>query len=312
MKKTAKTCLWNALAFLTVLSAPAFASAPDELIGQPTPGELGLQPAATPMKARMIDFHDNLLLPVTVAIAVFVMILLLIVIVRFNHRANPVPSKTTHNTMLEIVWTLVPVLILVVFVVPSMKLLYFADRVSPKDADMTLKVIGHQWYWEYTYPDNGNINFMSNLVKDKDIDLKKGQVRLLSTDNPVVLPVNSNVRILIQATDVIHSWGIPAFGVKTDAVPGRTNETWVRIEKEGTFYGQCSQLCGEGHGFMPIEIKAVSKAEFAKWVHSQQGGTMPGDAPVKGASNDVTPAPAAAAAAAKPDTTKKEEKAGDK
>ena len=309
MKKTAKTLLWNAAAFLTVLATPAlaFASAPAEIIGQPTPDELGLQPAATPMKERMIDFHDHLLLPITVVIAAFVMFLLVFVMVRFNARANPVPSKTTHNFALEVIWTLVPVLILVVVVIPSMKLLYYADRVSPKDADMTLKVIGHQWYWEYEYPDNGGFNFLSNLIKDKDIDKSKGQVRLLSTDNPVVLPVDSNIRILIAATDVIHSWGIPAFGVKTDAVPGRTNETWVRIDKEGTFYGQCSQLCGEGHGFMPIEIKAVSKAEFAKWVHSQQGGTMPGD-PVKGASNDAKPAPAAAA---KPAPTKKEEKAGD-
>ena len=305
MKKTAKTFLWTLAAFLAV-SMPAFAEAPADLIGQPTPGEIGMQPAATPMKAQMNAFHDNLLLPVTTAIAIFVMVLLLWVIVRFNARANPVPSKTTHNTMLEIVWTLVPVLILVVFVIPSMKLLYYADRVPLKDADMTLKVIGHQWYWEYEYPDNGGFNFLSNLVPDDKIDKSKGQVRLLSTDNAVVLPVDTNIRILIGASDVIHSWGVPAFGVKTDAVPGRTNETWVRIDKEGTFYGQCSQLCGQGHGFMPIEVKAVSKAEFAKWVHSQPGGKMPGE-PVKGASNAPVKADDKSA------SNKKEEKAaGDK
>jgi cytochrome c oxidase subunit 2 len=301
MKKTAKTFLWTLAAFLTASVAPALAKLPeDRPTGQPYPGEIGLQPAASPMKQQMIDFHDNLLLPLTVAIAAFVMFLLVFVMVRFNSRANPVPSKTTHNTMLEVVWTLVPVLILVVVVVPSMKILYYVDRVPAKDAEMTLKVIGHQWYWEYTYPDDGGVNFFSNIVPDNKIDKAKGQVRLLSTDNPVVLPVDTNIRLLITASDVIHSWGIPALGVKLDAVPGRTNETWVRIDREGTFYGQCSQLCGKDHGFMPIEIHAVAKADFAKWVHGQ-GGKMP-EEQVKGAS--AAPAPAA--------TNKKEEKAGDK
>lgn len=307
MKKTAKTFLWTLAAFLTV-SLPAFANAPTEILGQPYPGEITFQAAATPQKQMMIEFHDGLLLPIITVITAFVMGLLLFVIVRFNSRANPVPSKTTHNTMLEIVWTLVPVLILVVVVVPSMKILYKVDRLPAKDAEMTLKVIGNQWYWGYEYPDNGGINFLSNLIKDKDIDPKKGQVRLLSTDNPVVLPVDTNIRLLITATDVIHSWGIPSFGVKLDAVPGRTNETWVRIDKTGTFYGQCSQLCGEGHGFMPIEVKAVPKADFVKWVHSQ-GGKMP-DEQVKGAANaPVAPAKAEDKSA----TNKKEEKAaGDK
>ncbi len=257
-------------AFLTVAltAVPAFAT-----LGQPEPGGIGLQAGASPMKEKMAYFHDSLLLPIIVGITLFVFALLLIVIVRFNSKSNPVPSKTTHNTLLEVVWTLIPVLILVVIVVPSMKMLYYVDKTT--EAEMTLKAIGSQWYWSYEYPDNGGISFTSNLVQDKD--LKPGQPRLLATDNPVVLPIDTNIKILTTATDVIHSWAIPAFGVKLDAVPGRLNETWVRIDKEGEFYGQCSQLCGQGHAYMPIEIHAVSKQAFAEWVH-KQGGKMPGDA----------------------------------
>jgi cytochrome c oxidase subunit 2 len=205
-------------------------------------------------------------------IVVFVMALLLWVMIRYNTKTNPVPSKLTHNTLLEVIWTLVPVLILVVIIIPSMKMLYFIDRT--KDAEITLKVTGYQWYWGYEYPDNGTVSFLSNLVKDKD--LKKDQPRLLATDNPVVLPVDTNIRILTAASDVIHSWAVPAFGIKMDAIPGRLNETWVRITKEGTFYGQCSQLCGQNHAFMPIEIHAVSKQAFADWIHTQ-GGKMPAE-----------------------------------
>lgn len=322
MKKTAKHRLWSLLstAVMFLYAVPALASAPAEVIGQPVPEELGLQPAASPMREQMIQFHDHLLLPIITVITAFVMLLLLIVIVRFNARANPVPSKTTHNTMLEIIWTLVPVLILIVVVIPSMKMLYYIDRT--KEADMTLKVIGNQWYWGYEYPDNGDFSFLSNLVKDKD--LKPGQVRLLSVDNPVYLPINKNIRLLITASDVIHSWSVPALGIKLDAVPGRTNETWVRIDKEGTFYGQCSQLCGDGHGFMPIEVHGVTMPEFEKWVRSQ-GGKMPSEASKeKGAANAAEPAmenaqePAAVAPPVKAGTNKKagtgkkEEKAGDK
>jgi cytochrome c oxidase subunit 2 len=190
--------------------------------------------------------------------------------VRFNSKTNPVPSKTTHNTLLEVVWTLLPVIILVVLVIPSLKMLYYVDKTV--DAEMTLKVTGYQWYWGYEYPDNGGINFLSNLVQDSD--LKPGQPRLLATDNPVVLPVDTNIKILTAASDVIHAWAIPAFGIKMDAVPGRLNETWVRIDKEGTFYGQCSEICGQGHGYMPIEVHAVSRQAFAEWV-KKQGGKMP-------------------------------------
>jgi cytochrome c oxidase subunit 2 len=181
---------------------------------------------------------------------------------RFRASANPVPSKTSHHTLVEVVWTVVPILILIVIAVPSFKLLYYGDK-SP-DAQLTIKAIGHQWYWSYEYPDNGNFTFDSNIVQEAD--LKPGQPRLLTTDNVVVVPVNTDVRMLVTAADVIHSWAMPAFGVKKDGVPGRLNETWFRVEREGTYYGQCSELCGQLHGFMPIEVKAVSKEAYAKWV----------------------------------------------
>jgi len=251
--------------FAAFLSAsPAFAE-----LGQPVPGAIGLQAAASPMKERMIEFHDHLLMPIITGIVVFVLCLLLYVVLRFNAKTNPVPSKTAHNTMLEVVWTLIPVLILVVIVIPSMKMLYYVDKSA--DTEMTLKAIGNQWYWSYEYPDNGNISITANMVPEKE--LKPGQPRLLATDNAVVLPVDTNIKLLTTAADVIHSWAVPAFGIKIDAVPGRLNETWMRIDKEGTFYGQCSEICGQGHGFMPIEIHAVSKAAFAEWVkkHGKTG-----------------------------------------
>ncbi len=279
-------------AFLTAafMTAPAFAEVP---VGQPDPDSIGLQAGASPMKERMIDFHDHLLMPIITVISLFVLALLVWVIIRFNEKANPVPSKTTHNTMLEVVWTLIPVLILVVVVIPSMKMLYYVDRTT--ESEMTLKTIGNQWYWSYEYPDNG-ISFSSNIVKDKDGNFA-GNPRLLETDNPVVLPIDTNIKILTAATDVIHSWGVPAFGVKMDAVPGRINETWVRIDHVGTYYGQCSQLCGQNHAYMPIEIKAVSKEDFVNWVHSQKG-KMPAEIAADKAAADAAKAKDAAKAAA--------------
>ncbi|MEZ0262384.1 MAG: cytochrome c oxidase subunit II [Alphaproteobacteria bacterium] len=260
---------------LLVFAFPLFAHAADgEALGLAKNWQLGFQEPASPVKEDMEWFHDMMLVPMTIIVSVFVMFLLLFVMVRYNAKANPVPTKTTHNAKLEFIWTIVPVLILIVISYPSMKLLYKADRTT--EAEMTLNAIGNQWYWSYEYPDHGNITFNANLVKEKD--LKEGQPRLLATDEPVVLPVDTNIRLLIKATDVLHAWAIPAFGVKLDAVPGQTNETWVRIEKTGTFYGQCSELCGEGHGFMPIEVHAVSKEDFAKWVASK-GGKMPEAAP---------------------------------
>jgi cytochrome c oxidase subunit 2 len=302
MKTKAKN-FWKAIVALpallmaTLMSSPALAT-----LGRADPWQISLQEAASTSKEKMEWFHNDLLMPIITAIVLFVLALLLFVMIRFNAKANPVPSRTTHNTMLEVVWTLIPVLILVVIIIPSMKMLYYVDRTH--EADMTLKVTGYQWYWGYEYPDHGGINFLANLVKDAD--LKEGQPRLLATDNPVVLPVDTNIRILTTASDVIHSWAMPAFGVKMDAVPGRLNETWVRITKEGTFYGQCSELCGTGHGFMPIEVHAVSKAAFADWVHSQKG-KMPEEIKAEADAKIKADADAKAAAAAAPPADAKKE-----
>lgn len=312
MKKTTSFnkifCTIAAFMGAAFISAPAFA-----VLGQPVPGAIDLQESGSPMKTRMIDFHGTLLMPIITIISFFVLALLIIVIVRFNEKVNPVPSKTTHNTLLEILWTLVPVVILSVMVIPSMKMLYYVDRTT--ESEMTLKVIGNQWYWSYEYPDDGGISFASNIVKDKDGNFA-GNPRLLETDNPVVLPIDTNIKILTAASDVIHSWGIPSLGVKMDAVPGRINETWVRIDKEGTYYGQCSQLCGQNHAYMPIEIKAVSKEDFVNWVHSQKG-KMPAEIAADKAAADAAKAKAdakAAAAAAKKTAPKgdKTKKTGDK
>ena len=205
--------------------------------------------------------HD-LLLVITTLSTIFVLGLLLNCIVRFNEKANPEPTKTTHNTFLEIAWTALPVLILVVIAVPSFKLLYFADRTP--EAEMTLKAIGNQWYWAYEYPDHDALSFAAVMLEDNE--RKPGQPRLLATDEAIVLPVETNIRLLTTSEDVIHAWAIPAFGVKLDAVPGRLNETWFRIDRPGTYYGQCSELCGIRHGFMPIMVKAVSKDAFKAWV----------------------------------------------
>ena len=228
--------------------------------GMAHPWQLGLQPPVTPVAVQLNDFHNMLLVIITV-IAVFVTLLLIYVFVKFNAKANPTPRTTTHNTLLEVLWTAIPILILVIIAIPSFKLLYYAD--STKDAEMTIKAVGHQWYWSYEYPDNGDFTFDAAMLGDDEI--KDGQPRLLATDEAVVIPVNTNVRLLIAADDVIHAWAMPAFGIKLDGVPGRLNETWVRVEKEGTYYGQCSELCGTGHGFMPIMVKVDSKEAFAAW-----------------------------------------------
>jgi cytochrome c oxidase subunit 2 len=259
-----KLALWSACA--TLLTGAAHAAEPMPTPSFPVPWQLNLQTPASPVMERMYAFHTELLW-ITTAISLFVLALLVICIVRFNERANPVPSKTTHNTLLEVIWTAIPVLILVAIAVPSYRLLYYADRVS--DADMTLKVTGNQWYWSYEYPDS-DISFDSVPIPDDKIDASKGEHRLLETDNHVVLPIDTNVRILVTGADVIHSWAVPAFGVKTDTIPGRTNESWVRPTVLGRFYGQCSELCGVDHSFMPITVDVVSKEDFAKWVASKK------------------------------------------
>ena len=194
---------------------------------------------------------------------IFVTFLLLYVAIKFNRKANPVPSTTTHNVVIEVIWTVVPILVLVIIAIPSFKLLYFAED-PPEAPEMTLKIIGHQWYWEYQYPDHHDILFDSYMLKEED--LKEGDYRLLAVDNEVVLPVDTVIRLQATSADVIHSWAIPAFGIKKDTVPGRINEAWVKITKMGTYYGQCSELCGIDHGFMPIKVRAVSKEDFAQWV----------------------------------------------
>jgi cytochrome c oxidase subunit 2 len=224
--------------------------------------QIGFQPAASPTADEIHWFNNHILLPVIIFIVVFVMALLAWVMWRYSSTRNPTPSKTTHNTTIEVLWTAVPVMILIVIAIPSFKLLYFADRVE--DGDITLKATGRQWYWSYQYPDYGDLEFDATLVPEED--LQPGQKRLLTTDNPVVLPVGTNIRLLVTASDVLHSFALPAMGIKLDAVPGRVNETWMRIEEEGTYYGQCSELCGSGHAFMPIMVKAVSKPDFEAWI----------------------------------------------
>lgn len=224
--------------------------------------QLGFQDAATPVMERIISFN-NVLLWICIVISAFVFILLMIIVFRFNRKRNPEPKKWSHNTLIEIVWTVVPVFILVAIAMPSLRLLYYQDRAA--DAEMTIKAIGHQWYWSYQYPDIGeDISFDAVMIPDEEIS--EGQYRLLETDERVIVPVNTTVRMLITAEDVIHSWAMPAFGVKLDGVPGRINETWFRATKEGVFYGQCSELCGANHAFMPIAVEVISKEAYAEWV----------------------------------------------
>lgn len=232
----------------------------------PAPYNMGLVEAASPVKDRIHDFH-SLMLWIITAIVLFVLVLLVVVIVRFNAKANPVPSKTTHHTLLEVAWTLVPVLILVGVAAPSFRLLYYLDRAP--NAEMTIKVTGHQWYWSYEYPDNGNFTFDSYMLDEKAAAEAK-MPRLLGVDNRLVLPVDTQVRVLVTSADVMHSWLVPPFGVQVYAFPGRTNETWLRAKKEGIFFGQCNQICGINHGFMPISIEVLSKDKFAAWAKEAQ------------------------------------------
>jgi cytochrome c oxidase subunit II len=229
-------------------------------LGQPSPWELGLQQSASPVMDDIVWFHSFLLWLIA-GIVLFVLVLLVIIVVRFNARANPVPSRTTHNTAIEIVWTVVPVLILVMVAVPSFRLLFYQLKIPA--ADVTVKATGKQWFWSYSYPDS-KFEFDSLMVQDKD--LKAGQPRLLAVDNELVVPVNKVVRVLVTGADVIHSFSVPSFGIKIDAIPGRLNETWFKAEREGMYYGQCSQLCGRDHAFMPIAVHVVSEKEYTAWL----------------------------------------------
>ncbi len=239
---------------------------------EPVPWGLGLQPAASPVMRDIHVFHDWLLLPIITVVTIIVMALLAYVMVKFNAKANPTPAKFTHNVLVEVIWTAIPILILIVIAIPSFRLLYKED-VTPANVDLTVKVTGHQWYWSYEYPDQEGIAFQSLMLTKEEAEAA-GKPYLLATDTQVVVPVNKVVRLQITAADVIHSWALPALGVKMDAVPGRLNEAWFKAEREGTFYGQCSEICGIKHAFMPIEVKVVSQAEFDAWVSQQQTASL--------------------------------------
>ena len=260
---------------LTVPTVLASAGAALADLGQPSPWQFGFQEAVTPVMDRITWFHDFLLYIIT-AIATFVLVLLITVMVRFNARVNPVPSRTTHNTLIEVAWTLIPIAILMVIAVPSFKLLFL--QLNLPVADLTVKATGNQWYWTYSYPDNGSFQFDSLMLKDNQ--RKAGQPRLLAVDNEMVVPVNKTVRVITTGSDVIHAFAVPSFGIKIDAIPGRINETWFKATREGMYYGQCSELCGKDHAFMPIAVHVVSEQAFVAWVE---------DAKKKYARDEVVP-----------------------
>jgi cytochrome c oxidase subunit II len=282
--------LGNAPADAEVAQATAASrTTPEPGIGQPEQGRIVLQDQFTPIGEEAAWFHDWILMPAIIAITLFVVVLLGIVIVRFRRAAHPVPSRTTHNTTLEVIWTLVPVLILVIIAVPSIRLL--AHQYSPPRADLTIKAIGNQWYWEYEYPDHG-VNLVSNMLSDADADARH-EPRQLGVDERMVVPAGAVVKMIITSNDVVHAWGVPAFWTKIDAVPGRLNETWFRTDRPGLYYGVCYELCGARHGYMPIAVEVVPPAQFAAWVASH-GGHPPGTRP-------ATPAaPASASPSAAP------------
>jgi cytochrome c oxidase subunit II len=264
----------------------------DDLLGQPTPGGIDLQPGVTALRHDAIFFHNAILLPIITAISLFVLGLLVWVIIRYNKRANPVPARWSHNTTIEVIWTVVPVLLLMGIAIYSFKLL-FAYHDMPKP-DMTVKAVGYQWYWGYEYPDNKISEYISNQLPEDQAKAKGVPYRLAATE-PLVIPVNKTVRVLVTGADVIHAFAVPAFGIITDAVPGRVNETWIRAEKTGVYYGQCRELCGVDHAFMPIEVRVVTQPEFDAWVASKGGS--PVGAVAAAAATAAVPAAAAAPAA---------------
>ena len=234
-----------------------------ELYGkQATDWQLSFQNPATDLMGSVVGLH-NIILVVMTLVTLFVLFLLFYVSFRFSAKRNPIPSTTTHNTVVEVLWTAIPIVILVVLAIPSFKLLYQQEK--SENYDMTVKVIGHQWYWEYEYPDHGDFYFESYMVQEQD--LEEGDLRLLTVDNPLVIPANKNIQILITAGDVLHSWAVPSMGLKTDAVPGRLNETWVNVKEPGIYRGQCSEICGSGHGFMPVVVKVLPEREFMAWAN---------------------------------------------
>ena len=281
-----------AAATTMVWALPALAS--ELRVGQPTPGAIGLQPGVTPLKHDATFFHNVVLLPIITVITLFVLALLVWVMVRYNKKANPTPAKWSHNTTIEVVWTIVPVLILMFIAIFSFRLLYaYHDMPKPY---MTVKATGYQWYWGYEYPDNGISEFVSNVLPEEKAKAQKVPY-LLATTEPLVVPVGKPIRVQVTGADVIHAFAVPAFGVISDAVPGRLNETWFTIEKPGVYYGNCRELCGVDHAYMPIEVRAVSQAEFDAWVASK-GGYKVGAAPAPAAAPATATAAAPAATAA--------------
>ncbi len=263
----------------------------EQLLGQPTPGGYDMQPAGDALKRQVIFFHNDILMPIITGISLFVLILLAIVVIKFNKRANPVPAQFTHNTTIEVAWTAAPVLILMFIAIFSFRLLYaYHDMPKP---DLTVKVTGNQWYWSYAYPDQGGFNFDSNMLPEDKAKAANVPYRL-AVDNPMVVPVGKVVRVLVTGADVIHDFANPAFGLKTDAVPGKVNETWFKAEKAGVYYGQCSELCGVNHAFMPIEIDVVDPAKFNAWVGAHGGklSAMPVSSGSGGSGTGPAPAPA--------------------
>lgn len=262
----------------SALALALFAAAPvaaQELVGQPTDGALGLQPAAAPLMVEASMFHNAVLMPIITFICLLVLGLIIWIVVRYNKKANPVPARWSHNTLIEVIWTVVPVLILVFIALFSFRLLFrYHDMPEP---DLTVKVTGNQWNWAYEYPDQGVPEYISNMLPEEELAQRGMPHSLyrLAADEPMVVPVGAKVRLLITAADVIHSLALPAFGLKTDAVPGRVNETWFQADRPGVYYGQCSELCGVDHAFMPIQINVVSQTEFAAWVASKGGSMTP-------------------------------------
>ena len=284
--------------------APVNQMKPEPGIGQPDGDYKGFQPQETEIGKNALWFHDVILMPIIIVISLFVLGLLLWVIIRYRRSASPEPSRTTHNTVIETVWTVIPVLILVVIALPSINLLR-AQYAFPKP-DLTIKAIGNQWFWTYQYPDNGDFELVSNMLPAEE-DKKRGEPRLLGVDERMVVPAGANVKLIVTSNDVVHSWGIPSFWVKMDAVPGRLNETWFKVDRPGVYYGQCYELCGVRHGFMPIAVEVVPPAQFAAWVASK-GGTMKGAEPVPSeaaAAGPIitSPAPATADVTATPAAT---------
>ena len=281
LKRGAGLCTGIATAAVSVHARAA------DLLGQPTPGAIDMQPAATPLRYEQMFFHDWIVLPIITVIVLFVLGLLLWCMIRFNRRANPTPARWSHNTFIEVIWTVVPVLILMFIAIFSFKLLYaFHDMPPP---DVTVKATGNQWYWTYQYPDLKVAEYTSTLVPE-DQAKAKGVPFRLAADSPLVAPVDKVVRVMVTGNDVIHSFAVPAFGIKIDAIPGKWNETWFKAERVGIYYGQCSELCGVDHAFMPIQVNVVSQADFDAWVKSKGGGAAPAPA--------ASSAPASGSAAA--------------